>query len=44
MIGIGLLGCGRIGRVHARNIGAHPRARLVAAYDPMGTAAETVAA
>lgn len=44
MIGMGLLGCGRIGRVHARNIAAHPRARLVAAFDPASAPAEAVAA
>ena len=43
MIGIGLLGCGRIGRVHASNAAAHPRARLVACYDPARAAAEAVA-
>lgn len=44
MIGIGLLGCGRIGRVHARNVADHPRARLLAAYDPAADAAAAVAA
>lgn len=44
MIGIGLLGCGRIGRVHAGNIAAHKRARLVACYDPAAEAALSVAA
>ena len=43
MVGIGVLGCGRIGRVHARNIAAHPRARLVACYDPAVDAATAVA-
>lgn len=28
-----LLGCGRIGRVHARNISTHPRASLSACFD-----------
>lgn len=44
MLGIGLLGCGRIGGVHARNIAAHPRARLVAAYDPVEAVAGAIAA
>lgn len=44
MIGIGVLGCGRIGRVHAGNIAKHPRARLVACYDPVGDSAASVAA
>src|SRR5579875_3666310 len=43
MLGIGLLGCGRIGRVHAQNVAAHPGARLVAAYDPAPGAAAAVA-
>src|SRR5581483_760147 len=33
MIGIAVLGCGRIGRVHAGNLARHPRARLVCVYD-----------
>jgi myo-inositol 2-dehydrogenase / D-chiro-inositol 1-dehydrogenase len=34
MIRLGLIGCGRIGRVHAESIDAHPRAQLVRVYDP----------
>src|SRR5829696_5848352 len=30
---IGLLGAGRIGRIHGGNVAAHPRARLVAVAD-----------
>jgi myo-inositol 2-dehydrogenase / D-chiro-inositol 1-dehydrogenase len=33
MIGMAVLGCGRIGRIHARNVAAHPRARLLAVFD-----------
>src|SRR5690606_36114646 len=44
MLGIAVLGCGRIGRVHAANIAAHPRARLTAVYDVSGDAAAEVAA
>ncbi|HEX3351134.1 MAG TPA: inositol 2-dehydrogenase [Acetobacteraceae bacterium] len=44
MIGIAVLGCGRIGRVHARNIATHPRTKLVACYDPMPNAAAELAA
>lgn len=33
MLGVAVLGCGRIGRVHARNLARHPRARLVALFD-----------
>ena len=43
MVTIALLGCGRIGRVHAGTIAAHSRARLVACYDIVPAAAEQVA-
>ncbi|NNE81686.1 MAG: inositol 2-dehydrogenase [Silicimonas sp.] len=33
MINIAVLGCGRIGRMHAANIAAHPRAALAMVYD-----------
>lgn len=42
MTGFALLGCGRIGRLHARNIAAHPRAALAACYDVAGAAAQAV--
>ncbi|MCX7306099.1 MAG: inositol 2-dehydrogenase [Hyphomicrobiales bacterium] len=35
MISIGLLGAGRIGQIHGRNIAASPRARLAGIADPM---------
>ena len=44
MLGIALLGCGRIGRMHAGNIAAHPRARLAAVYDLDAAAAAEVGA
>jgi len=44
MIGFALLGCGRIGRVHAGNIAAHPDAELIACYDVAGPASAAVAA
>ena len=44
MIRFAVLGCGRIGRMHARNIAAHPRAELVSVYDVAGKAAEDTAA
>jgi len=44
MIGFALFGCGRIGRVHARNIHAHAGAELVTCYDVAGPAAAAVAA
>ena len=33
MLGVAVLGCGRIGRIHARNLARHRRARLVALFD-----------
>lgn len=39
---IGLLGCGRIGQVHAASVAASPRAELVAVFDPFGSAVEKV--
>jgi myo-inositol 2-dehydrogenase/D-chiro-inositol 1-dehydrogenase len=39
----GLLGAGRIGKVHARAITANPDARLVAVADAMAPAAEAIA-
>ena len=39
----GLIGCGRIGRMHARNIAAHPRARLLTCHDVAADAARACA-
>ena len=44
MMRIALLGCGRIGRMHAHNISVHPKAALAAVYDIHRPAAEEVAA
>ena len=44
MIRLGLLGCGRIGQVHARAIKDIPDASLVAVADAMAPAAEALAA
>jgi len=44
MVSFAILGCGRIGRMHARNIKAHPRAELLGVYDVVAKAAEEVAA
>jgi myo-inositol 2-dehydrogenase/D-chiro-inositol 1-dehydrogenase len=41
---IGLLGAGRIGRIHAGSVAAHPRARLAAITDASAEAAESLAA
>ncbi|GAB97236.1 myo-inositol 2-dehydrogenase/D-chiro-inositol 1-dehydrogenase [Kineosphaera limosa] len=44
MLSIGLLGCGRIGRVHADSIATNPRAHLARVYDPFEQAASAVGA
>jgi myo-inositol 2-dehydrogenase / D-chiro-inositol 1-dehydrogenase len=41
---IAVLGCGRIGQMHAANVARHPRAELAAVYDIHRPAAEKVAA
>lgn len=43
MLNIAVLGCGRIGRMHAANVALHPKARLAAVYDVHGPSAEAVA-
>jgi myo-inositol 2-dehydrogenase/D-chiro-inositol 1-dehydrogenase len=44
MVRIAVLGCGRIGAMHAANIAAHPRAHLAALHDINRAAAEAVSA
>lgn len=44
MVRIAVLGAGRIGRIHARNVAENPAATLVAVADPFGTAAADLAA
>src|ERR1700760_3639750 len=44
MLRIAVLGCGRIGRMHADNIAAHPRAVLAGVFDIHAPAADGVAA
>jgi myo-inositol 2-dehydrogenase/D-chiro-inositol 1-dehydrogenase len=44
MLNIAVIGAGRIGRIHARNIAAHPRARLIGVSDSDATAAANLAA
>jgi myo-inositol 2-dehydrogenase / D-chiro-inositol 1-dehydrogenase len=39
-IGMAVLGCGRIGRLHARTLARHPRVRLVQVFDVAGEAAQ----
>lgn len=43
MLRIAVLGCGRIGRMHAVNVAAHPRAALVSVYDVHRPSADEVA-
>ena len=42
MIRIAVLGTGRIGRMHAENIAAHPRAALAGVYDVVAAAAQDI--
>jgi myo-inositol 2-dehydrogenase / D-chiro-inositol 1-dehydrogenase len=44
MVGFAVLGCGRIGKMHARDVALHPWARLVTVYDVVRPAAEATAA
>ena len=44
MVNIAVLGCGRIGVMHARNIANHPRARLATVFDIHQPSADRVAA
>ena len=44
MIGVAVLGAGRIGKIHARNVALNPRCKLVAVADPMKEAAPKLAA
>lgn len=43
MLRIAVIGAGRIGRVHAATVAAHPEAQLVLVCDPVLTAAEALA-
>ena len=44
MLRIAVLGCGRIGRMHAENIHTHPRAVLAGVFDVVAASADEVAA
>ncbi len=44
VLDIAVIGAGRIGRIHARNVALHPRARLVGVTDPDSAAAGALAA
>ncbi|MCW3475336.1 inositol 2-dehydrogenase [Limobrevibacterium gyesilva] len=43
MLSIAVIGAGRIGQIHARNIAAHPNARLAGVADPDAAAAARLA-
>ena len=43
MLGMAVIGCGRIGRLHARNLARHPRVRLAMVFDVAGDAAQQTA-
>ena len=43
MLGFAVVGCGRIGRLHAQNLSAHPRTELRWVFDLATEAAEAVA-
>jgi myo-inositol 2-dehydrogenase / D-chiro-inositol 1-dehydrogenase len=43
MLGIAVLGAGRIGKIHAGNVAANPRAKLIAVADPFAEAANPLA-
>lgn len=44
MLNIAIIGAGRIGQVHAKTVASHPGARLVLVCDPVGDAAQNLAA
>ncbi|WP_210202914.1 inositol 2-dehydrogenase [Mesorhizobium sp. WSM4312] len=44
MLRIAVLGCGRIGQMHAANVARHPRSTLAAVFDVNSEAADKVAA
>lgn len=44
VIGIGVIGAGRIGRIHASNVAQSGRAKLIAIADAIDTAADSLAA
>ena len=44
MIRFSVLGCGRIGTMHARNLARHPKARLTSVFDVFTKASDAMAA
>ena len=43
MLGVAVLGAGRIGKIHAGNVALNPRLKLVVVADPVAEAAESLA-
>ena len=43
MVRFAVLGCGRIGRMHARNLARHPSVELVSVFDVLAGVAQEVA-
>jgi myo-inositol 2-dehydrogenase / D-chiro-inositol 1-dehydrogenase len=43
VIGMSVIGCGRIGRMHARNLARHGRVRLISVFDPAEQSARETA-
>jgi myo-inositol 2-dehydrogenase / D-chiro-inositol 1-dehydrogenase len=43
MLGVAVLGAGRIGKIHAGNVALNPRLKLVVVADPVGEAAQSLA-
>lgn len=43
MVGIAVLGAGRIGKIHANNVAANKSAKLIAVADPYASAAQSLA-
>jgi myo-inositol 2-dehydrogenase/D-chiro-inositol 1-dehydrogenase len=43
MVAFAVLGCGRIGKMHARNLARHPRAELLSVFDVVPSAAAETA-
>src|ERR1700754_3861052 len=44
MVGMAVLGCGRIGRMHARNLSQHPKVELISVFDIVSKSATDTAA
>ena len=43
MLGVAVLGAGRIGKIHAGNVALNPRLKLVVVADPVAEAAQNAA-